>query len=48
MALLHKIGQVLTKDLTKGLKFKKNHEEDLKQTTFIDQLKKRRSITAVP
>jgi len=44
MALLHKIGQVLTTDLTKDLKFKKNHAEDLKQTTFIDQLKKRRSI----
>ena len=44
MALLHKIGQVLTTDLTRDLKFKKNHEEDLKQSTFIDQLKKRRSI----
>lgn len=44
MTLLNKIGQVLTTDLTRDLKFKKNHAEELKQTTFIDQLKKRRSI----
>lgn len=47
MALLNKIGQVLTTDLTKDLKFKKNHVEDTKRITFIDQLKKRRSVYAL-
>ncbi|OAL86392.1 hypothetical protein AY605_14075 [Acinetobacter sp. SFD] len=48
MALLDKIGQVLTSDITKDFKFSKKNKlnEDL-ELTFIDQLKKRRSIYAL-
>ncbi len=44
MALLEKIGHVLTADITKELKFKKRAAEEVNKLTFIDQLKKRRSI----
>ena len=45
MALLNKIGQVLTSDITKDFKFsKKNKPDDDLKLTFVDQLKKRRSI----
>ncbi|MGL3044412.1 nitroreductase family protein [Acinetobacter pecorum] len=48
MALLDKIGQVLTSDITKDFKFsKKNKLNDDLELTFIDQLKKRRSIYAL-
>ncbi len=45
MALLNKIGQVLTSDITKDFKFsRKNKLNDDFKLTFVDQLKKRRSI----
>lgn len=45
MELLNKIGQVLTSDLTKDFKFsRKNKLNDDLELTFVDQLKKRRSI----
>ena len=45
MALLNKIGQVLTSDITKDFKFsRKNKLNDDLELTFVDQLKKRRSI----
>lgn len=44
MALLNKIGHVLTADLTKDFKFKKKSVETSFEVTFVDQLKKRRSI----
>ena len=44
MALLEKIGHVLTTDITKELKFKKRAVEEVNELTFVDQLKKRRSI----
>lgn len=44
MELLNKIGHVLTADLTKDFKFKKKQTERLAEITFVDQLKKRRSI----
>ncbi|WP_347454161.1 nitroreductase family protein [Acinetobacter thermotolerans] len=48
MALLEKIGHVLTTDLTKDFKFsKKSKTEADDELTFIDQLKKRRSIYAL-
>lgn len=48
MALLNKIGHVLTADLTKDFKFsKKSKTVQGDELTFIDQLKKRRSIYAL-
>lgn len=45
MALLNKIGQVLTSDITKDFKFsRKNKLNGDLELTFVDQLKKRRSI----
>ena len=44
MALLNKIGHVLTADLTKDFKFKKKQADAPFEITFVDQLKKRRSI----
>lgn len=45
MAFLNKIGQVLTSDITKDFKLsKKNKPNDELALTFVDQLKKRRSI----
>lgn len=44
MALLDKIGQVLTADITKELKFKKRTTDEMHELTFVDHLKKRRSI----
>jgi len=44
VALLEKIGHVLTADITKELKFKKRAAEEVNELTFVDQLKKRRSI----
>ncbi|CAB1212306.1 nitroreductase family protein [Acinetobacter bouvetii] len=44
MALLEKIGHVLTADITKELKFKKTAAKDEYELTFVDHLKKRRSI----
>lgn len=45
MALLNKIGHVLNTDLTKDFKFKrKNDVSQQPDQTFVDQLKKRRSI----
>jgi predicted oxidoreductase (fatty acid repression mutant protein) len=41
--LLNKIGHVLTADLTKDFKFKRK-QDDSTEITFVDQLKKRRSI----
>ena len=45
MALLEKIGHVLTSDLTKDFKFKKKDEAFEFSETFIDQLKKRRTVS---
>ena len=48
MALLDKIGQVLTSDITKDFKFsKKNKLNDDLELTFIHKIKKRRSIYAL-
>ncbi|MFH7766471.1 nitroreductase family protein [Acinetobacter sp. BSP-28] len=44
MALLEKIGHVLTTDITKELRFKKRAAEEVNELTFVDHLKKRRSI----
>jgi len=44
VALLQRIGHVLTADITKEFKFKKRAVEDVNELTFVDQLKKRRSI----
>lgn len=44
MALLEKIGHVFTADITKELKFKKRAAVEVNELTFVDQLKKRRSI----
>jgi len=44
VALLNKIGHVLTADLTKDFKFKKKQADAPFEITFVDQLKKRRSI----
>ena len=38
MALLEKIGHVLTADITKELKFKKRAAEEVNELTFVDQL----------
>ncbi len=45
MALLDKIGHVLTSDITKDFKLKKKNINVKEDTTFIDQLKKRRNIS---
>lgn len=45
--LLNKIGNVLTADLTKDFKLKKKNQNSPAEITFIDQLKKRRSIYAL-
>ena len=47
MTLLNKIGHVLTADITKDFKLKKKPSHDAHELTFIDQLKKRRSIYAL-
>ena len=44
MALLEKIGHVLTADITKDFKLKKKVAEEIHELTFVDHLKKRRSI----
>lgn len=44
MALLDKIGHVLTSDITKDFKLKKKNNESEDTLTFIDQLKKRRNV----
>ncbi|RKG45735.1 MULTISPECIES: nitroreductase family protein [Acinetobacter] len=44
MALLSKISHVLTADITKDFKLKKKDVEVSEEQTFVDQLKKRRSI----
>ncbi|WP_374668295.1 nitroreductase family protein [Acinetobacter sp.] len=44
MEIFNKIGQVLTADITKDFKLKKRHEAETSKMTFVDQLKKRRSI----
>ena len=44
MALLSKISHVLTADITKDFKLKKKDIEVSEEQTFVDQLKKRRSI----
>ena len=44
VALLEKIGHVLTADITKDFKLKKRVAEEIHQLTFVDHLKKRRSI----
>ncbi len=45
MALLDKIGHVLTSDITKDFKLKKKNVSVIEESTFIDQLKKRRNIS---
>ena len=40
MALLDKIGHVLTSDITKDFKLKKKNVSVIEESTFIDQLKK--------
>lgn len=47
MTLLNKIGHVLTADIMKDFKLKKKPSHDAHELTFIDQLKKRRSIYAL-
>ena len=44
MALLEKIGHVLTSDINKDSKLKKKVAEEIHELTFVDHLKKRRSI----
>lgn len=44
MALLDKIGHVLTADITKDFKLKKKNVEMDTSVSFVEQLKKRRSI----
>lgn len=44
VALLDKIGHVLTADITKDFKLKKKTTEQEVEASFVDQLKKRRSI----
>ena len=44
MALLEKIGHILKSDITKDFKLKKRAAEEIEQLTFVDHLKKRRSI----
>lgn len=44
MALLSKLSHVLTADITKDFKLKKKDVEVSVEQTFVDQLKKRRSI----
>ena len=44
MALLEKIVHVLTADITKDFKLKKRAAEEIHELTFVDHLKKRRSI----
>lgn len=44
MDLFNKIGAVLTTDLTKDFKFKKKPSNAPFEITFVDQLKKRRSV----
>lgn len=45
MALLDKIGHVLTSDITKDFRFKKKNTSFDENLTFIDQLKKRRNVS---
>lgn len=45
MALLDKIGHVLTSDITKDFRFKKKNISFDENLTFIDQLKKRRNVS---
>ncbi|MFC6052059.1 hypothetical protein A6M14_05520 [Acinetobacter sp. Ac_877] len=45
MALLDKIGHVLTSDITKDFRFKKRNISFDENLTFIDQLKKRRNVS---
>lgn len=47
MALLDKIGHVLTSDITKDFRLKKKNVEVQDTTTFIDQLKKRRNVASL-
>ena len=44
MALLDKIGHVLTADITKDFKLKKKNIEMDTPVSFVEHLKKRRSI----
>ena len=44
VALLDKIGHVLTADITKDFKLKKKNTDQEIEASFVDQLKKRRSI----
>ncbi|WP_228146879.1 hypothetical protein [Acinetobacter sp. ANC 4470] len=44
MALLEEIGHVLTSNITKDFKLKKRAAEEIHELTFVDHLKKRRSI----
>ena len=47
MSLLNKINHMLTADITKDFKLKKKSNHDANELTFIDQLKKRRSVYAL-
>ena len=44
MALLDKIGHVLTADITKDFKLKKKNDKSEIEVSFVNQLKKRRSV----
>ncbi|MBR5557146.1 MAG: nitroreductase family protein [Acinetobacter sp.] len=44
MALLEKIGHILKSDITKEFKLKKKLTDEVYELTFVDHLKKRRSI----
>ena len=47
MSILNKINHMLTADITKDFKLKKKSNHDANELTFIDQLKKRRSVYAL-